>query len=83
MATSVSIKDGATRLTGFLGLYRSTAGVLAMVVLVGMGERDGVRLALISNENPCFEMTSILTDTILRSIKNRFSPTGIDYTEDS
>ncbi len=31
------------RISGFLGLQRSTVGVLAMVVLVGMGERMGER----------------------------------------
>ena len=31
------------RLSGFLGLQRSTFGVLAMVVLVGMGERMAER----------------------------------------
>jgi MFS family permease len=36
-------KSRAVRLTGFLGLQRSTAGVLAMVVLVGMGERMAER----------------------------------------
>lgn len=38
-----SIKTQASRLTGFLGLQRSTVGVLAMVVLVGMGERMAER----------------------------------------
>ncbi len=33
----------ASRLTAFLGLQRSTVGVLAMVVLVGMGERMAER----------------------------------------
>ncbi|HAA04614.1 MAG TPA: MFS transporter [Syntrophobacteraceae bacterium] len=33
----------ASRLSGFLGLQRSTVGVLAMVVLVGMGERMAER----------------------------------------
>jgi MFS family permease len=33
----------AARLGGFLGLKRSTVGVLGMVVLVGMGERMGER----------------------------------------
>ena len=33
----------ACRLTGFLGLQRGNLGVLAMVVLVGMGERMGER----------------------------------------
>jgi MFS family permease len=33
----------ASRLTAFLGLQRSTIGVLAMVVLVGMGERMAER----------------------------------------
>jgi MFS family permease len=33
----------AARISGFLGLQRSTVGVLAMVVLVGMGERMAER----------------------------------------
>jgi len=33
----------ATKISGFLGLQRSTVGVLAMVVLVGMGERMAER----------------------------------------
>jgi MFS family permease len=36
-------KSRAARLSGFLGLQRSTVGVLAMVVLVGMGERMAER----------------------------------------
>lgn len=43
MANTESVKTRAFRLTGFLGLQRSTAGVLAMVVLVGMGERMAER----------------------------------------
>jgi MFS family permease len=43
MATSQTIKTRALRLTGFLGLQRSIAGVLVMVVLVGMGERMAER----------------------------------------
>ncbi len=43
MANSEGIKTGASRLTAFLGLQRSTVGVLAMVVLVGMGERMAER----------------------------------------
>jgi MFS family permease len=43
MGTSETIKSRTSRLTGFLGLQRSTAGVLAMVVLVGMGERMAER----------------------------------------
>ena len=43
MTTSETIKSNASRLTGFLGLQRSTVGVLAMVVLVGMGERMAER----------------------------------------
>ena len=43
MATSETLKTRASRLTGFLGLQRSTVGVLAMVVLVGMGERMAER----------------------------------------
>jgi len=43
MATSETIKIRASRLTGFLGLQRSTVGVLAMVVLLGMGERMAER----------------------------------------
>lgn len=37
------VKTRKTRLAGFLGLQRSTVGVLAMVVLVGMGERMAER----------------------------------------
>ena len=43
MANSEIIKSNASRLTSFLGLQRSTIGVLAMVVLVGMGERMAER----------------------------------------
>ncbi len=43
MATSKTLKTGASRLSDFLGLQRSTVGVLAMVVLVGMGERMAER----------------------------------------
>jgi MFS family permease len=43
MATCETIKTGASRITGFLGLQRSTVGVLTMVVLVGMGERMAER----------------------------------------
>ena len=43
MAISEPIKTHASRLTAFLGLQRSTVGVLAMVVLVGMGERMAER----------------------------------------
>jgi len=43
MATSETIKNGASRISGFLGLQRSTMGLLAMVVLVGMGERMAER----------------------------------------
>jgi MFS family permease len=43
MATSETLKTRASRLTRFLGLQRSTVGVLAMVVLVGMGERMAER----------------------------------------
>ena len=43
MANSEDIKTHASRLTAFLGLQRSTVGVLAMVVLVGMGERMAER----------------------------------------
>ena len=43
MATSETLKTRALRLFGFLGLHRSTVGVLAMVVLVGMGERMAER----------------------------------------
>ena len=43
MADSEPIKTHASRLTAFLGLQRSTVGVLAMVVLVGMGERMAER----------------------------------------
>jgi MFS family permease len=43
MATSKTLKTRAIRISGFLGLQRSTAGVLVMVVLVGMGERMAER----------------------------------------
>ncbi len=43
MSNSETAKTHASRLTGFLGLQRSTMGVLAMVVLVGMGERMAER----------------------------------------
>ena len=43
MANSESIKSHASRLSAFLGLQRSTIGLLAMVVLVGMGERMAER----------------------------------------
>jgi len=43
MTTSETLKNRAVRLSGFLGLQRSTVGVLAMVVLVGMGERMAER----------------------------------------
>jgi len=43
MVTSETLKTRASRLSGFLGLQRSTVGVLAMVVLVGMGERMAER----------------------------------------
>jgi MFS family permease len=36
-------RTGTTRIAGFLALQRSTVGVLAMVVLVGMGERMAER----------------------------------------
>ena len=43
MATSEISASWAARLFGFLGLQRNTVGVLAMVVLVGMGERMAER----------------------------------------
>lgn len=43
MANSETLKTRALRLSSFLGLQRSTAGLLAMVVLVGMGERMAER----------------------------------------
>ena len=43
MATHETMTNRATRISGFLGLQRSTVGVLAMVVLVGMGERMAER----------------------------------------
>ncbi len=39
MAIHETITVRTARISGFLGLQRSTVGVLAMVVLVGMGER--------------------------------------------
>jgi MFS family permease len=43
MTTSENKKNRTSRLSVFLGLQRSTVGVLAMVVLVGMGERMAER----------------------------------------
>ncbi|MFZ0611571.1 MAG: MFS transporter [Desulfobacterales bacterium] len=43
MADQDNSKDRTARISGFLGLQRSTVGVLAMVVLVGMGERMAER----------------------------------------
>jgi MFS family permease len=43
MATRKPIPVRAARISEFLGLKRSTVGVLAMVVLVGMGERMAER----------------------------------------
>ncbi|MGD9826072.1 MFS transporter [Desulfobacter sp.] len=43
MAIHDTFKTRVSRIPGFLGLQRSTAGVLAMVVLVGMGERMAER----------------------------------------
>jgi MFS family permease len=43
MTTHETITNRATKISGFLGLQRSTVGVLAMVVLVGMGERMAER----------------------------------------
>ena len=43
MSHSEGTDKPAARLSAFLGLQRSTVGVLAMVVLVGMGERMGER----------------------------------------
>ena len=43
MAATEKIKNSAARLSRFLGLQRSTAGLLGMVVLVGMGERMAER----------------------------------------
>ncbi|MEW6666350.1 MAG: MFS transporter [Thermodesulfobacteriota bacterium] len=37
------VTNSAARISGFLGLQRSTVGMLAMVVLVGMGERMAER----------------------------------------
>jgi MFS family permease len=41
--TPDSLRKNAARVTGFLGLQRNTVGVLAMVILVGMGERMAER----------------------------------------
>ena len=38
-----SLRKNTARVTGFLGLQRNTVGVLAMVILVGMGERMAER----------------------------------------
>ena len=43
MSTSETKNTHALRLSSFLGLQRNTVGVLAMVVLVGMGERMAER----------------------------------------
>ncbi|RJP90971.1 MAG: MFS transporter [Desulfobacteraceae bacterium] len=43
MKRNKSIATRTTRISGFLALQRSTVGVLAMVVLVGMGERMAER----------------------------------------
>ncbi len=43
MATPKPDPGISARLSEFLGLQRSTVGVLAMVVLVGMGERMAER----------------------------------------
>lgn len=43
METYKTIKTRASRLSYFLGLQRSTVGLLAMVVLLGMGERMAER----------------------------------------
>jgi len=43
MALRESLMGGTARISGFLALQRSTVGVLAMVVLVGMGERMAER----------------------------------------
>jgi MFS family permease len=43
MASHETLKSRVARVSGFLGLQRSTVGVLAMVVLVGMGERMAER----------------------------------------
>lgn len=41
--TPRELKTQTARVSGFLGLQRSTVGVLAMVILVGMGERMAER----------------------------------------
>ncbi|MFZ0242505.1 MAG: MFS transporter [Desulfobacterales bacterium] len=43
MAIPETRKSRVSKISGFLGLQRSTVGVLAMVVLVGMGERTAER----------------------------------------
>jgi MFS family permease len=43
MANGGTLKTRASKLSSFLGLQRSTVGMLAMVVLVGMGERMAER----------------------------------------
>lgn len=43
MAIQETITSRASRISGFLGLQRSTVGVLSMVVLVGMGEHMAER----------------------------------------
>src|SRR4030066_133555 len=43
MTTNGILNNHVHRISGFLGLQRSTLGVLAMVVLVGMGEHMAER----------------------------------------
>ena len=43
MASMETVTTRTSRITGFLALQRSTVGLLAMVVLVGMGERMAER----------------------------------------
>src|SRR4030042_6276727 len=43
MASRETVTNRATKISGFLGLQRSTVGVLALLVLVGMGERMAER----------------------------------------
>ena len=42
------VRNKAARLSGLLGLQRNTLGVLAMVILAGMGERLAERFVTIT-----------------------------------
>jgi MFS family permease len=70
MAVPVTLSSGAARLFSFLGLKRSTVGVLAMVVLVGMGERMAERFL------PIYLLAlggSVLTIGLMQAMDNLLS----------